>query len=167
MFYYEVKPGSEVHKDLLHDIAVREKWHNKEITRQMNKALGFDIDKANIALIPSRLLVEMKPKDLEGEFCRRPNSKGFYEAKKQSRINTTFQEICRQYGLETPSVWRVINLKHNLNHFGRKKLYKFGDRFFLEIATKPEADFLQEISRIEFMEIQLEHERKKKEVKKG
>lgn len=162
-YFYEIKQDSEVYSEVLAMDKMRDKWHDVDIEKEILEATNIDIKNGGIGLTNHAFMIKEVPVDMKNHFKKTRNRYGYWEAKKKSPINIGFINICKKHGLYTPDKWRPV-LDAGLWFAGGKKImYTFYNRYFIESEKEFPADtegFLTKISEIEFLEIQLAYKKK-------
>lgn len=161
--FYEIKQDSEVYSEVLAMDKMWDKWHDVDIEKEMKEEIGIDIKSADIGMTGDVLMLKNVPENKKDQFKKSRNRYGYWEAKKKSPINITFINFCNKHNLITPDKWRPVLNKGLWIRGGKKTMYTFYNRYFIESEKEFPADtegFLTKISEIEFLEIQLAYKKK-------
>lgn len=164
-FYYKVKEGTPMYKDIIRIYEEPKKWFLPEVKKDIEALIGYDYGTkfvysvSNLYVLPEKVKEEDRSMYLKGVECI--NGGCYLVAKQRSKVFKEYKEICKKHGL---CKYDILDFSWDYCDGRGVALMPFneGSTFILEFSKEFYSKYVDVIDEVTVLEMKLEEAKKNK-----
>lgn len=163
-FYYKIKEGTQMYEDAYKSFNSYKQWGKEDVKKEIENILGYDYGSSFVCSNTKLYVLANKIK--AEDRCNYKKESVWFDsdemlvAKKSSKEHKAYMEVCKKYGLK---LYTVSDFKFVHFYSYALTLHCFGTEYVVELNKECGNEDLEELSKVKFLEMELEREKAKEE----